>query len=70
MSDKLFVEITEASQIAQKVSQFGIYELWEFVDTLQKLEELTNVSGQGNFNYSGIKQRIAFNDFKENGEVL
>lgn len=70
MSDKLFVEITEASQIAQKVSQFGIYELWEFVDTLQKLEELTNVSGQGNFNYSGIKQRIAFNDFKENGEEL
>lgn len=68
MSDKLFVEITEASQIAQKVSLFGIRELWEFVDTLQKLEELTNVSGQGNFNYSGIKQRIAFND--SNGEEL
>ena len=61
----VLIHKTEASRLAHEVSKFDVQELWEFVDTLKKLEDITNVTGNGNYNFSGIKQRIAFNDYKE-----
>jgi len=64
----ILIHKTEASRLAHEVSKFDIQELWEFVDTLKKLEDITDATGQGNYNFSGIKQRIAFNEYKENYE--
>jgi len=62
----ILIHKTEASRLAHEVSNLNVKELWEFVDILKKLEDITNVSGQGNFNFSAIKQRIAFNEYREN----
>ena len=61
----ILIHKTEASRLAHKVSNLDVKELWEFVDILKKLEDITNVSGQGNFNFSAVKQRILFNEYKE-----
>ena len=61
----ILIHKTEASRLAHEVSKLDIQGVWEFVDTLKKLEDITNVSGEGNFNFSGVKQRIAFNEYKE-----
>ena len=61
----ILIHKTEASRLAYEVSKLDIQELWEFVDILKKLEDITNVSGKGNFNFSAVKQRIAFNEYKE-----
>ena len=62
----ILIHKTEASRLAHEVSKFDVQELWEFVDTLKKLEDITNITGNGKYNFSGIKQRIAFNEYKEN----
>ena len=61
----ILIHKTEASRLAHEVSKFDIQELWEFVDTLKKLEDIANVTGKGNYNFSGIKQRIAFKEYEE-----
>ena len=61
----VLIHKTEASRLAHEVSKFDVQELWEFVDTLKKLEDITNVTGNGNYNFSGIKQRIAFKEYEE-----
>ena len=61
----ILIHKTEASRLAHEVSKFDVQELWEFVDTLKKLEDIANVTGKGNYNFSGIKQRIAFKEYEE-----
>ena len=61
----ILIHKTEASRLAHEVSNLNVKELWEFVDTLKKLEDITNVSGEGNFNFSAVKQRIAFNEYED-----
>ena len=66
----ILIHKTEASRLAYEVSNLNVKELWEFVDMLKKLEDITNVSGKGNFNFSAVKQRIAFNEYKESEDEL
>jgi hypothetical protein len=61
----IVVHQTEASRLAHEVSKLNVPEIQEFVDILKKLEDITNVSGEGNFNFSAVKQRIAFNEYME-----
>ena len=63
----IVIHKTEASRLAYEVSKLNVQEIWEFVDTLKNLEDITDATGQGNYNFSGVKQRIAFNGL--NGEV-
>ena len=58
------------SIIKSYLNNLNVKELWEFVDMLKKLEDITNVSGKGNFNFSAVKQRIAFNEYKESEDEL
>jgi len=48
------------SALAHEVSELSVKEVWEFVDTLKAIEDTAN------YTYSGIRQRIRFND--ETGE--
>ena len=52
---------TEALRLAYEVNKLTVKELWDFVDELKKLEDVANTTGQGNFNFSAVKQRITFN---------
>lgn len=61
----ILIHKTESSRLAHEVSKLNVQEIHEFVDILKKLEDITNVSGEGNFNFSAIKQRIEFNEHKE-----
>ena len=61
----IVIHKTEASRLAYEVSKLNVQEIWEFVDTLKNLEDITYDTGQGNFNFSAVKQRITFNEFKE-----
>jgi len=61
----ILIHKTEASRLAYEVSKLNVQEIWEFVDTLKNLEDVANTTGQGNFNFSAVKQRITFNEFKE-----
>ena len=61
----ILIHKTEASRLAYEVSKLNVQEIWEFVDTLKNLEDVANTTGQGNFNFSAVKQRIAFNEYKE-----
>jgi len=56
----IVIHKTEASKLAYEVSKLNVQEIWEFVDTLKNLEDITDATGQGNYNFSGVKQRIAF----------
>ena len=56
----ILIHKTEASRLAYEVSKLSVKEVWEFVDTLKTYENV------GNYTYSGVKQRIAFNEYKEN----
>jgi hypothetical protein len=60
----ILIHKTEASRLAYEVSKLNVQEIWEFVDTLKNLEDITHATGQGNFNFSAVKQRIAFNEYK------
>ena len=60
----ILIHKTEALKLAYKVNKLTVEELWDFVDELKKLEDVANTTGQGNFNFSAVKQRIAFNEFK------
>jgi hypothetical protein len=60
----ILIHKTEASRLAYEVSKLNVQEIWEFVDTLKNLEDVANTTGQGNFNFSAVKQRITFNEFK------
>jgi len=60
----ILIHKTEASRLAYEVSKLNVQEIWEFVDTLKNLEDITDDTGQGNFNFSAVKQRIAFNEYK------
>ena len=61
----ILIHKTEASRLAYEVSKLNVQEIWEFVDTLKNLEDVANTTGQGNFNFSAVKQRITLNEFKE-----
>jgi hypothetical protein len=61
----ILIHKTETSRLAHEVSKLTVKEVWDFVDELKKLEDVANTTGQGNFNFSGVKQRIAFNEYKE-----
>lgn len=61
----IVIHKTESSRLAHEVSKLNVQEIHEFVDILKKLEDITNVSGEGNFNFSAVKQRIAFNEYME-----
>jgi len=61
----ILIHKTEALKLAYKVNKLTVEELWDFVDELKKLEDVANTTGQGNFNFSAVKQRITFNEFKE-----
>jgi hypothetical protein len=61
----ILIHKTEALKLAYKVNKLTVEELWDFVDELKKLEDVANTTGQGNFNFSAVKQRIAFNEYKE-----
>jgi hypothetical protein len=61
----ILIHKTEALKLAYKVNKLTVEELWDFVDELKKLENVANTTGQGNFNFSAVKQRIAFNEYKE-----
>ena len=58
----ILIHKTESSRLAHEVSKLTVKELWEFVDNLKRFE------GKGNFNFSGVKQRIAFNEYTEEGK--
>ena len=58
----IVIHKTEASKLAYEVSKLNVQEIWEFVDTLKNLEDITDSTGQGNYNFSGVKQRITFNE--------
>jgi len=58
----IVIHKTEASRLAYEVSKLNVQEIWEFVDTLKNLEDITDSTGQGNYNFSGVKQRITFNE--------
>jgi hypothetical protein len=60
----ILIHKTEALKLAYKVNKLTVEELWDFVDELKKLEDVANTTGQGNFNFSAVKQRITFNEFK------
>jgi hypothetical protein len=60
----ILIHKTEALKLAYKVNKLTVEELWDFVDELKKLEDVANTTGQGNFNFSAVKQRIAFNEYK------
>lgn len=59
----ILIHKTKASRLACEVSKLDVQEIWEFVDTLKNLEDITDATGQGNYNFSGVKQRIAFNEY-------
>ncbi len=61
----ILIHKTEALKIAHEVNKLTVKELWDFVDELKKLEDVANTTGQGNFNFSAVKQRITFNETKE-----
>jgi len=61
----ILIHKTEALKLAYKVNKLTVEELWDFVDELKKLEDVANTTGQGNFNFSAVKQRIEFNEYKE-----
>jgi len=61
----ILIHKTEALKLAHEVNKLTVKELWDFVDELKKLEDVANTTGQGNFNFSAVKQRITFNEFKE-----
>lgn len=61
----ILVHRTEASRLAYEVNKLTVQEIHEFVDILKKLENIANTSGNGNYNFSAVKQRIAFNEYKE-----
>jgi len=52
--------MTKGVKLAHKVSNLSVKEVWEFVDTLKEIEDTAN------YTYSGVKQRIRFNEFLEN----
>ena len=55
----IVIHKTKASKLAHEVSKLSVKEVWEFVDTLKTYENV------GNYTYSGVKQRIRFNEFLE-----
>ena len=57
----ILIHKTEALKLAHEVNKLTVKELWDFVDELKKLEDVANTTGQGNFNFSAVKQRITFN---------
>ena len=59
----ILIHKTESSRLAHEVSKLTVKELWEFVDNLKRFEDVENITGKGNFNFSGVKQRIAFNEY-------
>ena len=61
----ILIHKTEALKLAHEVNKLTVKELWDFVDELKKLEDVANTTGQGNFNFSAVKQRITFNETKE-----
>lgn len=61
----ILIHKTEALKLAHEVNKLTVKELWDFVDELKKLEDVANTTGQGNFNFSAVKQRITFNENKE-----
>ena len=61
----ILIHKTESSRLAHEVSKLTVKELWEFVDNLKRFEDVANITGKGNFNFSGVKQRIAFNEYTE-----
>lgn len=61
----ILIHKTETLKLAHEVNKLTVKELWDFVDELKKLEDVANTTGQGNFNFSAVKQRITFNENKE-----
>ena len=61
----ILIHKTEALKLAHEVNKLTVKELWDFVDELKKLEDVANTTGQGNFNFSAVKQRITFNETRE-----
>ena len=61
----IIIHKSEASKLAYEVSKLTVKATHEFVDVLKNLQNIANQTGQGNHNFSAIKQRIAFNEYKE-----
>ena len=61
----IIIHKSEASKLAYEVSKLSVKGVHEFVDYLKTLEDIANQSSQGNHNFSAVKQRIAFNKYKE-----
>ena len=62
----IIIHNTEASRIAYEVSKLNVKEVHEFVDVLKNLQDIANQTRRGKHNFSAVKQRIAFNEYKEN----
>ena len=61
----IIIHKSEASKLAYEVSKLTVKETHEFVDVLKDLQDIANQTRQGNHNFSAIKQRITFNEYKE-----
>jgi len=61
----ILIHKTEASRLAYEVSKLTVKGVHEFVDVLKDLQDIANQTRQGNHNFSAVKQRIAFNKYKE-----
>jgi hypothetical protein len=61
----ILIHKTEASRLAYEVSKLTVKGVYEFVDVLKNLQDIANQTRQGNHNFSAVKQRIAFNEYKE-----
>ena len=62
----IIIHKSEASKLAYEVSKLTVKGVHEFVDVLKNLQDIANQTHQGNHNFSAVKQRIAFNEYKEN----